>query len=37
MEIKILKPEYLIAIFLKVLRPKDKEKLAKLLEQVKLD
>lgn len=36
-EIKILRPEYLVAIFLKVYRPKDRDKLIKLLEQAKLN
>jgi len=36
-EVKILKPEYLIAIFLKVCRPKDKYKLLKLLDQSKIN
>jgi predicted nucleotidyltransferase len=36
-EIKIMKPEYLIAIFLKVFRPKDRDKLIKLLDQAKID
>jgi len=36
-EIKILKPEYLIAIFLDVFRPKDREKIIKLLEQAKMN
>lgn len=35
--IKILRPEYLIAIFLKVYRPKDRDKLIKLLDQAKID
>ncbi|MCS7231645.1 MAG: hypothetical protein RMJ67_05870 [Elusimicrobiota bacterium] len=35
--IKIIKPEYLIAIFLKVYRAKDREKIIKLLEQAKID
>lgn len=35
--VRILKPEYLIAIFLKVYRPKDREKLIKLLEQAKIN
>jgi hypothetical protein len=37
LEIKIFKPEYLIAIFLKVYRPKDKVKLIKLIDQTKID
>ena len=37
LEIKILKPEYLIAIFVKVYRPKDKVKLIKLIDQTKID
>lgn len=37
MSVKILRPEYLIAIFLKVYRPKDREKLIKLLEQTKIN
>ncbi|PIU63052.1 MAG: hypothetical protein COS84_09995 [Armatimonadetes bacterium CG07_land_8_20_14_0_80_40_9] len=36
-ELKILKPEYLVAIFLKVFRGKDKFKIMKLLEQAKID
>jgi len=32
-----LSSEYLIAIFLKVLRPKDKEKIIRLLDQAKLN
>ncbi|HOM27811.1 MAG TPA: hypothetical protein PKV21_09965, partial [bacterium] len=36
-EIKILKAEYLIAIFLDVFRPKDREKIIKLMEQAKID
>ncbi len=36
-EVKILKPEYLIAIFLKVYRPKDRDKLIRLLDQTKID
>ena len=36
-EIKILKPEYLIAIFASVFRAKDREKIIKLLEQAKVD
>lgn len=36
-EVRILKPEYLIAIFLKVYRPKDREKILKLLQQTKID
>ncbi|HOM27430.1 MAG TPA: hypothetical protein PKV21_08000, partial [bacterium] len=36
-EIKILKAEYLIAIFLDVFRPKDREKIIKLIEQSKID
>ena len=35
--IKILTPEYLIAIFLQVFRDKDKFKIMKLLEQTKID
>lgn len=35
--IKIMKPEYLIAVFLKVYRPKDKDKLIKLLDQTKVN
>ena len=35
--IKIIKPEYLIAIFLNVYRPKDKDKIIKLLGQAKID
>ncbi len=36
-KIKILKAEYLIAIFLKVFRHKDREKLIRLLDQTKID
>jgi len=36
-DIKILRPEYLVAIFLKVFRPKDRDKLIRLLDQVKID
>lgn len=36
-EIKIMKPEYLIAIFLKVFRAKDRDKLIKLLDQARID
>jgi len=36
-EVKILRSEYLIAIFLKIFRPKDIEKLIKLLDQAKID
>jgi hypothetical protein len=35
--VKILTPEYLIAIFLKVYRPKDRDKLIKLLDQAKIN
>lgn len=35
--LKILKPEYLIAIFLSVFRDKDKFKIMKLIEQAKID
>lgn len=35
--IKIMRPEYLIAIFLKVFRPKDRDKLIRLIEQAKID
>lgn len=35
--VKILGPEYLVAIFLKVFRPKDREKLIKLLDQAKIN
>lgn len=35
--VKILRPEYLIAIFLKVYRPKDRDKLIKLLDQTNID
>ena len=35
--IKILRPEYLAAIFLKVFRPKDRDKLIRLLDQVKIN
>ncbi len=37
MEVKIFRAEYLIAIFLKVFRAKDREKLIKLLDQTKID
>ena len=36
-DIKILRAEYLVAIFLKVFRPKDRDKLIRLLDQVKID
>lgn len=36
-DVKILRPEYLVAIFLAVFRPKDRDKLIRLLEQVKID
>lgn len=36
-KVKILRAEYLIAIFLKVYRPKDREKLIKLLDQTNID
>lgn len=36
-DVKILRPEYLIAIFLKVYRPKDRDKLIKLLDQTNID
>ncbi|MFQ5639816.1 MAG: hypothetical protein ACE5IR_17695 [bacterium] len=36
-QIKILRPEYLIAIFLYVLRLKDREKIVRLLEQTEID
>ncbi len=36
-EVKIFRAEYLIAIFLRVYRPKDREKIIKLLEQAKID
>ncbi|MEA1964015.1 MAG: hypothetical protein U9O41_02685 [Candidatus Aerophobetes bacterium] len=36
-DVKILRPEYLIAIFLKVYRPKDRDKLIKLLDQANID
>lgn len=35
-DIKILRPEYLVAMFLKVYRAKDREKLIKLLDQTKI-
>ncbi len=35
--VKILRPEYLIAIFLKVYRPKDRDKLIRLLDQAKIN
>ncbi|MDI6736718.1 MAG: hypothetical protein QME42_11115 [bacterium] len=35
--VKILSPEYLIAIFVKVYRPKDRDKVIKLLDQAKID
>jgi len=37
MAVKILRPEYLMAIFLEVYRPKDRDKLIKLLDQAKID
>ncbi|MEW6417114.1 MAG: hypothetical protein AB1480_03215 [Nitrospirota bacterium] len=37
LSVKILRPEYLVAIFLKVYRPKDRDKLIKLLDQAKID
>lgn len=36
-KVKILRPEYLVAIFLKVFRPKDRDKLIKLLDQTKIN
>ena len=36
-DVKILRPEYLVAIFLEVFRAKDRDKLIKLLEQAKID
>jgi predicted nucleotidyltransferase len=36
-ELKILRPEYLIAIFLRVYRAKDREKIIKLLDQAKIE
>lgn len=36
-EVKILRPEYLITIFLNVYRPKDRDKLIKLLDQTNID
>lgn len=36
-KINILRPEYLIAIFLRVFRLKDREKIVRLLEQTKID
>lgn len=36
-EVKIIRPEYLIAIFLKVYRPKDREKILRLLDQTKIN
>ena len=36
-KVNILRPEYLIAIFLSVFRLKDREKIAKLMEQTKID
>jgi hypothetical protein len=35
--VKILRPEYLVAIFLEVFRAKDRNKLIKLLDQAKID
>jgi len=35
--VKILRPEYLVAIFLDVFRAKDRDKLIKLLDQAKID
>ena len=36
-QVKILRPEYLIAIFLHVFRLKDREKIARLLDQTEID
>lgn len=36
-QVKILRPEYLIAIFLQVFRLKDREKIVRLLEQTEID
>ncbi|MEW6203646.1 MAG: hypothetical protein AB1546_16865 [bacterium] len=36
-KVKILRPEYLIAIFLRVFRLKDREKIVRLLEQTKIN
>lgn len=36
-DVKILRPEYLVAIFLDVFRAKDRDKLIKLLDQAKID
>ncbi len=36
-QVKILRPEYLFAIFLSVFRLKDREKIVRLLEQTKID
>lgn len=36
-QVKILRPEYLIAIFLHVFRLKDREKIVRLLEQTEID
>lgn len=36
-DIKILRPEYLVAIFLEVFRAKDRDKLIKLLDQAKIN
>lgn len=36
-QVNILRPEYLIAIFLRVFRLKDREKIVRLLEQTKID
>ncbi len=36
-KVKIIRPEYLIAIFLRVFRLKDREKIVRLLKQTKID
>lgn len=36
-DVRILRPEYLVAIFLEVFRPKDRDKLIKLLDQSRLN
>lgn len=36
-DVKILRAEYLVAIFLDVFRPKDRDKLIRLLDQAKID
>jgi hypothetical protein len=36
-QVNVLRPEYLIAIFLRVFRLKDREKIVRLLEQAEID